>query len=156
MKYLETRPVKTMKIINEYVQWDSIVGWVCFMAYQLNAKSCSHTHTHTRTLAERLECSPMARETRVQSLVDSYQRLKKWYLMPPCLTHSIRMYESRVKWSNPEKGVVPSPTPWCSSYRKGNLRVTLAIYIYIYIYYTYIYFVGYIFKRARAHLFAHG
>ena len=22
-------------------------------------------------------------------------------------------------------GVVPSPTPWCSSYRKGSLRVTL-------------------------------
>ena len=25
----------------------------------------------------------------------------------------------KVKWSNPGKGVVPSPTPWCSSYRKG-------------------------------------
>ena len=23
---------------------------------------------------------------------------------------------SRVKWSNTGKGVVPSPTPWCSSY----------------------------------------
>ena len=23
------------------------------------------------------------------------------------------------------KGVAPSPTPWCSSYRKGSLRVTL-------------------------------
>ena len=32
---------------------------------------------------------------------------------------------SRVKWSNPGKGVAPSPTPWCSSYRKGILRVTL-------------------------------
>ena len=27
--------------------------------------------------------------------------------------------------SNPEKGVAPSPTPWCSSYRKGSLRVSL-------------------------------
>ena len=27
--------------------------------------------------------------------------------------------------SNPWKGVAPSPTPWCSSYRKGSLRVTL-------------------------------
>ena len=25
-------------------------------------------------------------------------------------------YKVRVKWSNPGKGVVPSPTPWCSSY----------------------------------------
>ena len=32
---------------------------------------------------------------------------------------------SRVKWSNPGKGVAPSPTPSCSSYRKGILRVTL-------------------------------
>ena len=55
------------------------------------------------TLAKRLECSPMARETLVQSQVESYQRLKKWYLMPPCLTLSIIRYGSRVKWSNPEK-----------------------------------------------------
>ena len=34
-------------------------------------------------------------------------------------------YKVRVKWSNPGKGVAPAPTPWCSSYRKGNLRVTL-------------------------------
>ena len=45
--------------------------------------------------------------------------------MSPCLTLSIIRYRSRVKWSNPGKGVAPSPTPWCSSYRKGSLRVTL-------------------------------
>ena len=45
--------------------------------------------------------------------------------MPPCLTLSIIRYGSRVKWSNPGKGVVPFPTPWCSSYRKGSFRVTL-------------------------------
>ena len=55
--------------------------------------------------------SPMAREIWVQSQVESYQRLKKWYLMPPCLTLSIIRYGSRVKWSNPGKGVAPSPTP---------------------------------------------
>ena len=32
-----------------------------------------------------------------------YQRLKKWYLMPPCLTLSIIRYGSRVKQSNPGK-----------------------------------------------------
>ena len=84
-----------------------------------------------------LECSPMARETRVQSPVESYQRLKKWYLMPPCLTLSIIRYGSRIKWSNPGKGVAPSPTYLCSSYWKGSLRVTLdygrqLIHIYIY------------------------
>ena len=45
--------------------------------------------------------------------------------MPPCLTLSIIRYGSRVKWVNPGKGVAPSPTPWCGSYRKGSLRVTL-------------------------------
>ena len=32
---------------------------------------------------------------------------------------------SRVKWSNPGKGVAPFPTPRCSSYWKGRLWVTL-------------------------------
>ena len=52
--------------------------------------------------------SPMARETWVQSQVESYQRLKKLYLILPCLTLSIIRYRSRVKWNNPGKGVAPS------------------------------------------------
>ena len=70
--------------------------------------------THYIRLSQRLECSPIARETWVRSQVESYQRLKKWYLMPHCLTLSIIRYGSRVKWSNPGKGVAPSPTHWCS------------------------------------------
>ena len=50
---------------------------------------------------------------------------KKWYLMPPGVTLSIIRYRSRVNWSNLGNGVAPSPTPWCSSYRKGSLLVTL-------------------------------
>ena len=34
-------------------------------------------------------------------------------------------YKVRVKWCNPGKGVALSPTPWCSSYRKGSLWITL-------------------------------
>ena len=44
-----------------------------------------------------------------------------WYLL--CLTLSIIRYISRVKWSNPGKGVAASPTPRCSSYWKGRFRV---------------------------------
>ena len=44
------------------------------------------------------------REAGVQSQIESYQRLKKWYLMPPSLT---LRNGSRVKWSNPGKGVAP-------------------------------------------------
>ena len=81
---------------------------------------------------------PMNQETRVQSQVESSKRLKKWYLMPLCLTLRIMTYGSRVKWSNPGKGVVLSPTPQCSSYWKESLWGTLdynrQLYIYIYIY----------------------
>ena len=52
----------------------------------------------------RLECSPMAQETGVQSQIKSYQRLKKWYLIPPCFKLSIIRYGLRVQWSNPGKG----------------------------------------------------
>ena len=49
----------------------------------------------------------------------------------------------KIKWSNPGKGIAPSPTPWCCSYRKGSLQVTLdyrrqlyLLYLLIYIYMT--------------------
>ena len=49
----------------------------------------------------------------------------KRVLIPTCLTLSNIRYVSRVKWSNPGKGVAPSPTPRCSSYWKGSLQVAL-------------------------------
>ena len=88
-----------------------------------------------------VECWSMVRETWVQSQVESYLRLLKWYFTPPCLTHSNIRYVSGEKWSNPGKGVAPYPTPRCSSYWKGILLVTFIysrqqqyIYIYIHIY----------------------
>ena len=65
-----------------------------------------------------VKCSSIALETRVQSQIGSYQRLKKWYLMSPCLTLSIIRYVTRVKWNNPgNPGVVAierklSGHPW--------------------------------------------
>ena len=79
----------------------------------------------TGSLALWVECSLVVRETGVQSQVTSYQRLRKWYLIPPSITLSNIRHVSRVKWSNPEKGVASSPTPWCSSYWKGSLLVAL-------------------------------
>ena len=76
---------------------------------------------------------------------------KKWYLMPPCLTLSIIRYgiKGKVEQSRERSGR-PSPTPWCSSCRKGSLRVHprlwsptslfyICIYICMYIIYIYIY-----------------
>ena len=53
---------------------------------------------------------------RGQSQVESYQRLKKWYLMPPCLALSFIKYVSRVKWRIPGNRVAPSRIPRCSCY----------------------------------------
>ena len=45
----------------------------------------------------------MVWETRVQSQVESYQKLKKWYLMSLCLTFSIIRYGSRVNGASKER-----------------------------------------------------
>ena len=59
----------------------------------------------------------------------------KMVLDTSLLTLSIIRYISRVKRSNPGEGVVPSPTPRCSSYWKRSLLVALdydhQLYLYI-------------------------
>ena len=79
----------------------------------------------TGSLANWVEYSRMIRETWLQFQVASYQRHKKWYLIPPCLTLSNIRYVSRVKWTNSRKGVVPSPTLKWGSCWNGSLLVTL-------------------------------
>ena len=100
---------------------ESIIDW-CLIDL---VEKCSNTWKHLTLL------------TYVQSQVESYQRLQKWYLIPPCLTLSIMRYVSRVKWSHPGEGVSPFPTPQCSSYWKGSLRVTFDYSCHLYFnYYT--------------------
>ena len=67
----------------------------------------------------------MVWETWVQFQVALYQRLLKWHLIPPCLTLSNIRYISRVKLSNPGKGVAPSPKRRCRSYWKGSLLAAI-------------------------------
>ena len=40
-------------------------------------------------------------------LIRVIRTTQKWYLIPSCLTLSIIRYVSRVKWSNPGKGLAP-------------------------------------------------
>ena len=68
-------------------------------------------------------------ETGFQSQVKLNQRLKKCYLMLPCLTLGIIRKGSRVKWNNLGNGVAISPTPRCSSYWKESLRVAPFNYV---------------------------
>ena len=79
----------------------------------------------------------MVWETGVQSQVESYQRLKKCYLIPPGLTLSIIWYGSKVKWCNPGKEVASFPTPWGFAIEKGafglpSTTVTNLTFLYIY------------------------
>ena len=77
----------------------------------------------------------MVREHWVQSLVESYQRLLKWYLIPLCLTLSNIRYVPRAKWSNPGKGVaIEQRAFWSPSITVTNFTYFIYIYIYIYIY----------------------
>ena len=79
----------------------------------------------------------------VQFQVESYQRLKKWYLVPSCLTLSIIWYISRVMEQSRERSST-LPTPCCSSYSKGSLRVALDYSHQLYlIFYTYFYTYSY-------------
>ena len=66
-----------------------------------------------------VECSPMARETWVQFKVESYQRLKKWYLISLCLTLSIIRY---VSMANPRKEWWPSLHLGVVAIKKGAYR----------------------------------
>ena len=90
----------------------------------------------------------MARETWVQSQVQSYQRLKKMVLDASLLNTQHYKVQIKGKVEQSREGVAPSPTHWCSSYRKGSLRVTLDYGRQLYFTYVYQYFlflVGFIF-----------
>ena len=75
-----------------------------------------------------VKCSPMAWDTGVQSQVESYQRLKKWYLMLTGLILAIIRYESRINRKDQEKGVAPFPTLWCSRYIKEAIGSPATIF----------------------------
>ena len=72
----------------------------------------------------------MVLETEVQSQVESYQRLKKWYMISLCLILSTIRWGSKLKYSNPRNGVAPSPTPRRRSYWIGE-QPSISAHIYI-------------------------
>ena len=92
-----------------------------FKKFSISVKNYYHNTVHS----EWVECSPIVMEDLGSIPGHVYQRLRKWYLIPPCLTLSNTRYVSRLKWRNPGKGVAPSPTPRCSSYWKGSILVAL-------------------------------
>ena len=89
---------------------------------------------HTLCMLTLLSVCQWSTTTRVQSLFESNQRLekkkekkkkkKKWWLKPLCYNHHYKIW-IKGKWSNPGKGVAPSPALRCSNYWKWNPRVAL-------------------------------
>ena len=80
-------------------------------------------------------------------------KTQKWYLIPPCLRLGIIRYWSRVKWNNPGNGLAPFPTPKCSRYWKGSLRVTPPDYgrqLYLLYFTIFLFSVFQIYKTNRA------
>ena len=71
---------------------------------------------NVRTLVKRLECSPMAR------VIPKTQKMVLDASLINTQHYKVRI-NGKVEQSREE--VAPSPTPWCSIYRKGSLRVTL-------------------------------
>ena len=81
---------------------------------------CTHTHTHTHTCpVGKVFANCLGDQGSIPGWV--IPKTQKMILD----TLSNIKYISRVKWSDPEKGVVPFPTPQCSSYWKGSLQVSL-------------------------------
>ena len=120
-----------------YIRLTEIWAFNEIFIFQTKTLSYNDLSIDLSILAWWLECSPMARETWVQKIILDASLLNTQH-------YKIVL---RVQWSNPGKGEAPSPTPWCSSYRKGSLWVTLEygrriyllyIYIYMYIYKDYI------------------
>ena len=107
-------------------------GWVGFYV-----KSTIVGYLISGSLAQWVECSPMVRVTGVQSQVESYMVLD---------TSLLNTQNYKVKWSNPGKGVAPSPTFRWSSNRKGSFRVTLVyrrqLYLLYYIWFGLVGFYG--------------
>ena len=77
-----------------------------------------------------LECLPIARETLGSIQVELHLRLKKWYLLPPCLTLNIIGYGSNVRWCYPGNGVAPSLAIEKGAF--GSPATTVANFTYLY------------------------
>ena len=97
----------------------------------------SHTHTHTLFLSlSRVFANGPGDMGSIPGRV--IPKTQKMVLDASLL--NTQHYEVRIKGKveQSREVVAPSPTPWCSSYRKGSLRVTLdygrQLYLYIYIY----------------------
>ena len=68
------------------------------------------------SLAQWVECSPNGLEDLCSIPGHVIPKTLKMVLDTSCLMLNNIRYVSRVKWSNPGKGVVPFPTSQCSSY----------------------------------------
>ena len=121
--------------------WNSVyISWVPDIQENFSASHCgkvsviSYTYTYS-PLAYWVECLPMARRLGFNPRL-SHTKDSKMVLDTSLLNTQHYKVQIKGKWSNPGKGVAPSPTPWCNSYWKASLWVAFnysqpTLYIYI-------------------------
>ena len=80
-------------------------------------------------MAEWVVCSPMIQQTGIQSQIESYQRLKKWYMMPPCLTLSRPRLHIGVEGI--EKQIFRSPSTKVANFTNLQFYHWLVLSLYI-------------------------
>ena len=85
----------------------------------------SYQSKNDTVLAQWVECSPMIRVDLGSIPGRIIPMIFKMVLDTSLLNTQQYKVHMRVKWSNPGKGVVPSPIHCCSSYWKGSLLVAL-------------------------------
>ena len=115
---------KKEKWRQEFKSWIKLFVFHCYQSWYIRWRENVSVASPYR-LASCLECSPMAAKAWVQSQVESYQRLKKIVLDATLLNTQHFKVRIKDKVEQSGKGVAPYPTPLCSSYLKGRLRVTL-------------------------------
>ena len=89
---LQKRPFWKISLIWSHFMWvfwsaDELFSWLWY----IKLDDCIYDWP----IGLVVDCLPMVQETGIQSQVESYQRLDKWYLIPPCLTLSIIKYISK-------------------------------------------------------------
>ena len=140
-QYISVKILNTIGIIVFNIEANPYFQLCLYIYIYMYIYVHTHTHTHTRPdigLAVRVFANGPGDLGSIPGRV--IPKTQKMVLDASLL--NTQHYKVRIKGKveQSREGVAPSPTPWCSSYRKGNLRVTLdygrqlyfTIYIYIY------------------------
>ena len=129
--YISVELFYTISFILFFIYHSSPLLFVSLFLSYISFSSFLHLLIYIYIYGSLVYCSPMVQETGVQSQVESYQRLKKWYFIPLALILGVIRYGSRVKWINSGKGVALSPIVAIEKGAFGSHSTTVTDFTYI-------------------------